>query len=161
VLSTVLVAGSGRGSVSPSHFRAHQFSPLRDDRINEVHLHQKRAQRHLSVAVQCGKSPPRPDFRTAVVHCNDLEDALHSAMPQRQLKVVQQFVAESVVPTLAQCALTPVEHALVCSAPCHTVITWQVVMRSSPHACVCARSKPPMVLPDAGTVYNAGHGNAE
>lgn len=113
--SAAVVAASQRGSDSPSHFRNCQSSPLRDDRLNELHLHGEGTPGPLAVAVQCGPGPSRTEFRTAVVHSTDLQDAVNSAMPRRQLQVVQQFVAESVVPTLAQCALTPVEHTLVCS----------------------------------------------
>ena len=116
VRSAALVPASERGSVSPSHTRDRQLSPLPDDRITELQLHRGNAPGPLPGAVQCGCGPARCELRTSVVHFNDVEDAVHSAMPRRQLQVVQQFVAESVVPTLAQCALTPAEHALVCSA---------------------------------------------
>ena len=111
--SAALVPASQRGSVSPSHTRNRQFSPVPEDRVTELQLHRGNASAPLSVAVQHARAPSPCEPRTAAVRPNDLEDAVHSAMPRRQLQVVQQFVAESVVPTLAQCALTPAEHPLV------------------------------------------------
>jgi hypothetical protein len=108
------VPSSRHGSVSPCRIRARQISSLPDDRINEVQMHGVGSPGPLSVAVQCSPGLFCNEFKGAVVHRDDLQHAVNSVMPQRQLQVVQQFVAESVVPTLAQCALTPAEHALVC-----------------------------------------------
>lgn len=107
--TAALVPSSRHGS----HIRARSLSPMPDRRMNEVQAHTVHTQGPLSVAVQCGTGSFHNDYRSAVVHLDDLDDAVTSSMPRRQLQVVQQFVAESVVPTLAQCALTPAEHALV------------------------------------------------
>jgi hypothetical protein len=81
----------------------------------------------VSAAVQCSLPVEYPVGPTvnAVMPCTALLPQTHPALevdawrvaaseaPQRQLHVVQQFVAESVVPTLNQCALSIAEHPVV------------------------------------------------